>query len=407
MTSDKKKPSDIKKKGDVISTELGKQINSEIIGCFGKGELSLALIAKVYNDRKEQMNHVHVITLLQRCAKSRVDITKVISLLEIEKLLVREYKNMRPLNAIEVGSLMYSLRLFHDKSENIDMFLSTVTQLIYGSQEHLKSIDVGNTFLGFQRFSTKRSEVTGLLSVILPKIYQSEFVMDIQDISNAFFGMKNFQDCPEYRGVLDAFAIKIKHSSGEMNAKHMGNILHALNHLNSDIPSVQTILYEINNKLETSSDKYMNDKSVGSALYGLRHMNSNRKEVTEFLRVLSDKISNSTCSAPWAFDSISSSLYGLRGMNTDVAEVRQIINAIASKINMIETGNTTTHDNSQVIEGKSIANAMYGLRNFKSTYIEVRHLVRALNNLMKLPSSNDTTIPKSALFTSSDIALTL
>ena len=61
-------------------------LNNEIISCFGNN-FDAKKLRQILKGKINILNHVHIITTMQRCAKYNIDVTTIISLLDIKQIL--------------------------------------------------------------------------------------------------------------------------------------------------------------------------------------------------------------------------------------------------------------------------------------------------------------------------------
>ena len=352
------------------SPGLGAAISKEIVNCFQKPESPETLLLKVLQDRRKDINNIHIVTILQKCAKEKVDVTKIVSLQEIEEFLKRP--SNRPLQATEASSLLYGLRLLSPTTPYIRNFLSTITLILLECKGKFQPKDIGSSFYGLQQFSNL-PETIDLLTVLLPKIYQSDTNFNSHDLCSTFFGLKGFHDCIEYRAVLKAITEKFAQTNESINSLAIGNAILSVNNMNADIVEVQQLLEVAVEKINLlPTNETIPYKTFGSILFGLRSMSANNDAVRNILRVITKKLNESHISY-LPGDCISSMLTGLRCMTADNEEVKDFLRVLTNKLK---------YSKCELLEVGSLSRALYGLRYMKSNIAEVRDLIEAISRLI-------------------------
>ena len=342
-------------------------LNNEIISCFGNN-FDAKKLRQILKGKINILNHVHIITTMQRCAKYNIDVTTIISLLDIKQILKLAIDKKKILNSMEVGNLLYGLKLQTSKSANIETLIPIITILIHDSKVKLSAQEISNALYGLQGLTTRSAYMKDLIAVIIPLIYESESTMSSLEIGLAFYGLKKMSDCDEARNLIEALVKKIE-TSESVDSLSIGNILLSLQNMDNKSPAVRNLLKAMVPKI-LSSTQDLTDNAIGSALYGLRQMSTDAKEVRDILNVLSIKIHSSVITS-FSSISISSALYGLRSMSHTAEEVRTLLRILVLKI---DSAPVQYYD----MEPSEFAHALYGLRNMASQDIEVRLILQML-----------------------------
>lgn len=168
----------------------GSEINQLIIVSLEDRNISqkerLKLLKVIVTGKEGLLNHVHAATMLQRCARGKMDITEAIPLKSLGEILSKS--SHRKLRSVEAAHAIYGLRLLDSNTPDIMPFLSLVTNLVLNCNEPFKAQEIGNALYGLQKFSSHSPEIRKLLSALETKFKSSTIQLSPQEISNALYG---------------------------------------------------------------------------------------------------------------------------------------------------------------------------------------------------------------------------
>ena len=146
----------------------------------------LKLLKDIVTQKKGLLNHVHAATMLQRCARGRMDITEAIPLTSLAEILSKS--SHRKLKSVEAAHAIYGLRLLDSETRDVMPFLSLLTTLVSNCDEPFKGQEIGNALYGLQKFPSHSPEVRKLLSALEIKFKSPKIQLSPQEISNALYG---------------------------------------------------------------------------------------------------------------------------------------------------------------------------------------------------------------------------
>lgn len=176
---------------NVLKVGSGAAINTLIINTLedrGKSPKErLKRLKAVVQDKGALLNHVHAATMLQRCARFKLDITEAISLDTIGEILGKA-SHRKNLRSVEAAHAMYGLRVLNEETPDMSYYLNQLTQLISDCEEPFKAQEIGNALYGLQRFTCDKIEVRKLLAVFGAKLKTSTVQLSAQEISNSIYG---------------------------------------------------------------------------------------------------------------------------------------------------------------------------------------------------------------------------
>jgi hypothetical protein len=186
---------------NVLKVGSGAAINTLIINTLedrGKSPKErLKRLKAVVQDKGALLNHVHAATMLQRCARFKLDITEAISLDTIGEILGKA-SHRKNLRSVEAAHAMYGLRVLNEETPDMSYYLNQLTQLISDCEEPFKAQEIGNALYGLQRFTCDKIEVRKLLAVFGAKLKTSTVQLSAQEISNSIYGESSILKIKEY-----------------------------------------------------------------------------------------------------------------------------------------------------------------------------------------------------------------
>lgn len=361
----------------------GKAINTEILTIFSDRSTSstdkvAALNALLLGKNAALLNHVHAATLLQRCARAKIDITKVVPLQTIGAMLART-SHRDHLRAVEAAHALYGLRVLSLDTPDMTTYLNLVADLALECSEEFKGQEIGNAMFGLQRLGSDSPDVRRLLAILAVKFKLSKTTMTSQECSNALYGMRRMtSDSTDALAMLDVLTEKVLTCKDPFNAQCIGNIMNGLQGMSSDHAPVVAFLRAIIPKIAQSQSE-LNAIHIGSALMGLKSMTADVEEVRTIIALLAVKINDT----PVTLDpvSLSSAMNGMRNLKDEGLEVRALLSTLAEKIGMMRE---------RELEPKIIANALYGMRRMTGQSPECKQVLAALLSKMSPPLSSAT-----------------
>ena len=181
---------------NILKVGSGAAINQQIINTLEDRSKSpkerLKQLKALVQEKGPLLNHVHAATMLQRCARFKLDITEAISLDTIGEILGKA-SHRKNLRSVEAAHAMYGLRVLNEETLDMSYYLNQLTQLILDCEEPFKAQEIGNALYGLQRFTCDKIEVRKLLSVFGTKLKSSTVQLSAQEISNSIYGEKLFR----------------------------------------------------------------------------------------------------------------------------------------------------------------------------------------------------------------------
>lgn len=373
----------------VLKKGSGSNINKDIDNILKDGNKNhpekIRNLQNLITSRQSELNHVHAVTIMQRCVRNRVDVTDVIPLSEIIKLFNGRNHRLE-WSPSEIAQALYGMKSLSSKTPNISEYCREIEIRLMACTTKFSGQEIGNSLYGLQKFSSSSEMIRSLLSSLIPRVDAST-VLTGQEISNSLFGLRRMtSDVSEVRNLLVVLARKIDESPHDLNSQGVSNSLNGLQGMSSDIPEVITLVKSLTNKIENCSEM-LSPIAIGSSLLGMRCMSSETPEVKRLLTVLIGKLKQSD--AKLNPISVSSALNGLRRMSDDDEIVRQLLDVLATKILT-----------SSSLDPGAISSSLYGLRKVSGKFDESKRLFGALVSVI---NTNDTRLQ----FTSLDIARTL
>ena len=116
-----------------------------------------------------------------------------------------------PINAMEVGNVLYGLQGCYSEHEEVRALLKVLGTKIDAGGNDLSAQVVGNSLYGMQNMS-EHAEVLDVLSILTIKFRQMDprIRLSSQEIGNMFYGLKNLSaDEGIVRGLLKVLQDKV------------------------------------------------------------------------------------------------------------------------------------------------------------------------------------------------------
>jgi hypothetical protein len=359
---------------NTLTQGSGSQINQLIIDLFQDRDMSpkqrMQELNKLIKSNRILLNHVHAVTMLQRSARSRLDITDAVSLQLIEEIIGKS-SHRDNLSSMEAAHAIYGLRMLHSETKDIKSFINLLTHLVLDCDENFKGQEIGNALYGLQKFSSDSIEIKKLLNVLVMKFKDSSARLSAQEISNALYGLRKMSsDSTEVISIVQILTQKLNQCTEEFNSQCIGNSFNGLQGMDPDSPVVVDLLRALIKKLAKSNSE-LTSATIGSALMGLRRMNTDKIEVRTILALFALKISDSKAQLDQI--SFSSAMNGLRSMGEETIEMRALLGTLNDKI--LKMPETTLNPN-------ILSNALSGLRKFSGESFESRSIIAAVYDKM-------------------------
>ena len=251
----------------------GANSNAGIIAIFDDTNMSstqkIVELSKYFETTK-MLNHVHATTLLQRCAKNKLAVTKIIPLKTLAEILARG-SHRKSLRSMEVAHALYGLRVLSEDTPDMGLFLNVVADLILECNEEFKGQEIGNAIFGLQQLSSDSPDMRRLLAILAVKFKLSKTTnLSAQECANAIFGLRRMtSDSPDAVALLEVLTEKISSCKEAYNGQCIGNILNGLQGMSSDQPAVISFLRVIIPKIAQAKEE-MSAIHIGSSLMGLK-----------------------------------------------------------------------------------------------------------------------------------------
>ena len=349
----------------------GAELNARIIDLFeGKrniGEFEQSTIHHLLEKDGSAFTYAHVLTLMQRAARARLDVSSLLPLDQAVKGLNRVPRPGGKFTTGELSNAFYSLRMMRSDTPHMDDFLTLLATKLEDSDENMSSQEVANALNGMQRLSHRSKVVRRVLGTLAKKVLSSEGCMNAQEIGMSLFGLRNMGECAEVNAVLYALADVIDRSTEPLGSQAIGNGLNGLQHFNvEESKAASAVLTALLPRILACREP-LTLKAVGGAVYGLRSSTAAGPTVRHILHFLTDSI---LAQPDMALDnfSLSSALHGLRNMSDEHREVCAFLAAMTALLQRAPG----------MWDAKTVANSLLGVSRMRRGSRASRHLVRAI-----------------------------
>ena len=151
-----------------------------------------------FSDHKNELNHIHAVSLLHHSARARFVLHNAIPLHFMATILSRP--STRPTRAGEVAQIIYGLRLMSidddppsptsSSSEGgVKILLKVANAKLLECQDNFSGKDIATSLYGLQKFTGCEPEVVELLRNLAKKLKSSNATLNGQEISNSLYGI--------------------------------------------------------------------------------------------------------------------------------------------------------------------------------------------------------------------------
>lgn len=357
---------------------LGKRLLGEICDLIEKEfpprDAKVKQLKQFFDAEFDNLYYVHVIAMLQRCTKHKIDLSRTISLPRVVEIMHRSSQvSYAP---VEIAHALYGIRYYPQQSTGMKAYLLLVVEQCIRCTDSFTGQEISNSLFGLQNFAPS-PEVELLLKALSAKINQSPHHLSGQDVSNSLYGLRKMTSDNIYvKQIMVDLSVKIKSSREQgkiyLNEQGIALSLNGLQGMSSEdeetVKLVDSLLPLIKAGKEESK---FSDKIVGMSLMGLKCMSADNESVRDLLRALTPKIKASN--TPYTAASLSSAIYGLRRMSDQVPEVVDIVLAIIEK-----TRQSPDSPNS-MLDGKIVSYILAGMQTMTGTTAASRALLAVVS----------------------------
>lgn len=353
----------------VTVTAGPRSLNKELQAFFSGigGGPNVAGLRAFVQRHELDLDHIHVLTLLHRCAKFGIHVPDVVSWDKVADMLERRAVVF---DGQSIASSLYSLHPYSFSEQQV------------GSS--------------FERY----------LGVLADKIDEAkargELNLNGQAVGNALYGLQKCKgNTPASQRVINSLALAMDASLARrspqwqpsqvalLSAQELGNSLWGLQSLSSDNPAALQLVSALANYCAYQpSDQRpagkMSSQNVGMALYGLKGMSSEQEPVRRLLAAIVPRISHSLQAGSMALDpqAIGNALMGLGGMAGEVPEVQALLSLLAIGMDAAALGPDQSQERLRLSE-QELACALAGLQNKRAADSAVLAVLESLGNKLR------------------------
>ena len=413
-----------------VEVELlsSRQINHRITSVFKKYKKTEILKVKIKDFVGEYLSlfdHIHVMTLLHRCAKHRILVEDVVTW----KSLILQLENSTAVfDGYSIGMALYSLRLYSDASpeyDNILQFLQVVHSKIKIAMKEHKSMNSRKLTLNNQSIGSALYGLHGI-PISISAGNTAGTAGNTNTVSELLTTLAIIIS-PDSNTIDNDNAID---SDQALSGQELSNALYGLQNKDSALPCVDSLLSAVvarsTNSTKTGLDAtdvdvdveqeqiYLSSQNIGMALLGLRGKDTKVDSVRNALSMVCDRMESAYFSTGNSSKSskstlihihrkldnqgIANAMLGIAGMNTDCVVVKRFLCILAqsiegstsiSSISSISTDENEKNEEQEqecdnLMTGQEIGNSFYGLHSMdasdQSSMKEANRLLLGLIN---------------------------
>lgn len=367
---DRTQKDNLQKSGSVILRSIEDVFNSAATDVDKVNAIKVIVAVEA-----DVLNEIHASSMIRYCVKNRIDITQILRLDTLLKLLNKRAVKLIWL-ARDISPMLSCLKLIPSNDPILNDYLLFVKDILEKCPDEFTGRDIGMSLHGFQTVSHPLNNVQlKILALLSRKIELCKELKPV-DISNALFGLRRISsEHPIVKQILSLLNQKIINCTDSFGSHEIGNSFNGLQCMSEYDPEVLAIIKSLTSKTRDMKQPLF-QRSVGSAVMGLRNFSSDSFEVRDLLSAISEKFS---CSNDTIIEiSISSCFNGLRCMN-ETLEVQKFVKVITQKVNELPS--------TIKISAKSFANSMTGFRNMNGKVNSTRNAIKALSERLDDASS--------------------
>ena len=315
----------------------------------------------------------------------KVDDDGVIDILSLMCTLVEHGINEKQLiKSQDVSMLLLGLQKMCSSREEVSKFLSLITIMVTGCDDHFNEQNIGNALLGLQSMTNNSQGRESLMLSLAKKIHESPSEMSSQAVNNSLLGLQGMRsECTGVRAIISALADKIKECRPELSSQALSNSFCSLQGMSSDCVEVQNLLSSLTFKAKHSVRNF-DSQEMGNALYGLQRMRTDSVAVRDALSALLIKLKFRK--EDMTGHAICDSFYGLQGMNSDCTEVKELLSALARQFQNCK----------DKLSSRDVSNALYGLQDLGGVIRKEDHILILsvlFENVNRIICGEDSIIP--------------
>ena len=262
-----------------VAIPLGKgaggNLNKKIIEILESRGVSderrIETIKSLLETNNHLFNHVHCLTVMQRCARQRINVLQILSLEKICEIFKKQDISVTPFDANFLSSMIYSLLLFDDNTLSIDIYLQMILRYLDHCTTPFNNRHIGCCFYGLQKFSTELTQVDILIGALVQKITelnanQTVIPLGDQELSMSLYGFRKMQYSTNVNMALHFIANRGGAKVPFKSEQAISNSLNGLQNFDESRSGVKDVLSVLLSKISKSDPKLMlAPRGVGSA----------------------------------------------------------------------------------------------------------------------------------------------
>jgi hypothetical protein len=193
----------------ILPSGFGKKLVEKILLVISDKQsppiVTVTRLQSILKDEYNNLHHVHIVTLLQRCAKMNVILTPVFSLKYFNEILTRRVVTWLP---VEIAHSLYALKMYKPVSSGVGKYLDIIISQLQKCDLIFSNQEICNSFYGLQHFYNSNVEnrqmdsssraiglkVDAILQLLIEKLKLSQTELSGQDLANILYGLRKMNN---------------------------------------------------------------------------------------------------------------------------------------------------------------------------------------------------------------------
>lgn len=395
-----------------------RSLNRKIMSLFSpaSGKIDVTSIHEFVATHESRFDHIHILTLLHRCAKYGISVPEVMSWAKIAAIIARPHCKF---DEQSIGSSLYAMQHYDCSDESLRPYLDVIgvklDKLISSSSHvlHLNGQALGNAIYGMNKWTGNNPEsqrILSALSMLIEKSIEARKLeglppisMNAQEMGTALWGLQSMSSSsPLVKRLVSALADCVHFvpplecgGRNQLRSQNIGMALYGLQGLSSDEEEVQKLLKALVPRIALSlehGESALDPQAIGNSLLGLRSMSSNNPQIQDLLVLLALGIDASSRQEPFkglSEQELSCAFSGLQNMRATVPAVERVLQSIVRKVRATTSG--LRDKGPQGMNPKGLAIAVHGLKSMTTDDSQAVSAVLSLLSGMVFPSRNPET----------------
>lgn len=339
------------------------------------GDVNLASLQQLLATHEAQLDHIHMLTLLHRCAKHHLLVEQVLPWPTVTRVMA--HPRCR-LDAQGISSALYALQHYSyaglERERDLGAHLAVLGDKLEAASRsgvRLNGQAIANALYGLHRMTAETAHVRRIV-VALAALVESAALSLPLPLSRHRAHHQNDAHGQNLSSSAPSSSTRVL-----LSGQELGSALWGLRGMSSDQPAVRRLVGALASclssmpavgELESADEcRRLSSQHVGMALSGLRVLSSEHAEVRALLAALLPRLADSLCQTRLDRQAVGA-IQGLAGMDASCAEVQSLLTLLAAAIKA----------SPDALGEQELSCALSGLRRMSTSHLSVVQILEAL-----------------------------